>query len=262
MSLESPISVLFDTNGIELAVTASQSGTFIDGTAPGILVMGSSSAGAQFLRLTEHGDLFITGTVATTLASNTPVSQGNPGGISDAWYIRITDGTQVLGTGSSAPLWVSGTITVDNVVTITGTVEITSIASPVTVNITGTLDVAVIGTASITGSVEITSIASPVTVRLIDGATSVVTGFGASTTNVTVLPANPTRTAATFYMDGGAVAFIKLGAVANPTGSNGWTVKLLNNSYFELPDQYTGQVDAIFNQNDSAKILRITEISE
>lgn len=68
MSLESPISVLFDTNGVELAVTASQSGTFINGTASGLLVMGSSSVGAQFLRLSSTGDLFITGTVVTSLA--------------------------------------------------------------------------------------------------------------------------------------------------------------------------------------------------
>lgn len=177
--------------------------------------------------------------------------------------MRITDGTQVLGTGSSAPLWVSGTVTVNNVVAVTGTVGITSIASPVTVNVTSTLDVRVIGTASVTGTVGVTSIASPVTVRLIDGTTSVVTGFGASTTNVTVLASNTNRTAATFYMDGaGATAYIKLGAGADPTGSNGWTVKLLNNGYFELPNQYTGQVDVVFSTTNPTKILRITEISE
>lgn len=262
MSLESPISVLFDTNGIELAVTASQSSSFIAGNAPGLLVMGSSSVGAQFLRLTNAGDLVVTGTVVASFTPNTPVSQGNAGSIPQSWYMRITDGTQVLGTGSSAPLWVSGTVTVNNVVSVTGTVGVTSIASPVTVNVTSTLDVRVIGTASITGTVGVTSIASPVTVRMIDGTTSVVTGFGASTTNVTVLASNTNRTAATFYMDGGATAYIKLGSGANPTGSNGWTVKLLNNGYFELPDQYTGQVDAIFSATDATKILRITEISE
>jgi hypothetical protein len=120
MSLENPLHILYNTEGLELAVSESQVLTG-SGVQPGILLAGSSSSGVvHFMRVSDTGAMFITGTVAATatMSPNTPVSQGLPGGISDAWNIKITDGTQVIGTGSSAPIWISGTVTVPNTITI------------------------------------------------------------------------------------------------------------------------------------------------
>jgi hypothetical protein len=268
MAFESPVSVLFDTAGTELAVTASFSSSFLDGTAAGILVMGSSSNGAQFLQLADDGAIFITGSVDANFAPNSLVAQGDAGTIAESWFVTLTDGTSVLGADMTAPLYISGAVDILNPVTVNGTVTVdsitnpivvSSITDPVTIEVTGTLDVNVVNTASITGSVTVNSIVSPVTVRPMACPTTVVTGFGASTTNVTVLATNATRCGATFFMDGNAVAYIKLGATATPTD---FTVKLLNNAYFEVPDNYTGQIDVVFDKNDAARVLRITEIAE
>jgi hypothetical protein len=120
MSLENPIATLFSTTGVELAVSTSQV-LDVSGTQTGILVAGSSSNGeARFMRVATDGAVFITGSVAATatMSPNTPVSQGLAGAVPDSWYMRITDGTQVIGTGSSAPIWISGTVTVPNTITI------------------------------------------------------------------------------------------------------------------------------------------------
>jgi hypothetical protein len=282
MSLESPVSVLFDLEGQELAVTASQSASFVDGTQSGLLVMGSSSQGAQFLSLTDDGSLFVTGAVAATFAPNTAVAQGDAGTIAESWYISITDGTQVIGDSSGTPIWVSGTVDIANPVTVNGTVTVDSITNPITIDTTTPLDITgavdilnpvdVIvsgatfngdnllvelsgtnidanGALLITGSITSTPMKCPATV---------VTGFDASTTNITVLAANNGRCSALFYMDGNSRAFIKLGAGAS---SSDYTVELRNNAYFELPANYTGQVDVVFN-NNANNTLRITEINE
>jgi len=217
--------------------------------------------------------MFVTGNIAATFQANTPVSQGNAGSVAESWYMRITDGTQVLGTGSSAPLWVSGTVDLLNPVTvvfsggladvhvtntasITGSVTVNSILAPISgaVNIAGVdLDA---GALTVTGAVDILN---PVTTKPLAGTTTVVTGYGASTANVTVLAANTARHAATFFMEGKATAYIKLGATATSTD---YTVKLLNNAYYEMPDQYTGQIDVVFDKTDAAQVLHITEIND
>jgi hypothetical protein len=240
MAFESPVTVLFDTEGTELAATASQSGSFEAGTAAGLLVMGSGSSGAQFLKLGTGGDLFVTGTVEAmaTFAANTPVSQGLPGAISDSWNIVITDGTQVLGTGSSAPLFVSGTVALQGINTDGGALVVTGSV--------------VLGEQPIEVSGVVSTRPAPCT-------TTVVTGFGASTSNVTVLTANQARCGASFFMDGGSLAYIKLGAGASTTS---FTVRLNNQGYFEIPSNYTGQVDVIFNNAAASNVLRITEIND
>lgn len=262
MSLESPFSVLFDAEGVELAVSESQA---ITSTQPGLVVFGSGSTGFEYLRLSDNGELFVTGAVAANLAPNTPVSQGNPGALVDAWNIKITDGTQVLGTGSSAPIFVTGSVQAflagDTQVAVSGLnfdgPNLLTELSGVDVfgghlNVTGTVNAVISGQPiQVSGTVQ--SREAPCT-------TSVVSGVGASTSNFTVLSANEGRCKATFFMDGNASAYIKLGAGANPTGS--YSVRVLNNGYFETPSNYTGQIDVVFDKDDSSKILRVTEISD
>lgn len=268
MSLESPFSVLFNSEGVELAVTASQSGSFETGTQPGFLIMGSGSTGAQFLRLADDGALFITGAVTDTiditgaLVITGTVNQGEAGTIAESWFIQITDGTQVLGTGSSAPLFVSGTVAIEGG-------ELNVVVSGANFDPDGNLLVALSGVGVYNEHLQVTgtvNIVQPVTVTGSVSTTTIkcpnttVTSWGASTVSATVLTASSLRCAGTFFMDGNATAFIKLGTGANSTGS--FTVKVGNNGFFELPDNYTGAVSVVFDKDDSSKILRITEIFE
>lgn len=231
MSFENPLSVLYNAEGVEVSVTSSQP---ITASQPGIPVMGSSSFGWTPVKLNDFGELVVTGSLSSTISG--AVDQGNAGTVNQSWYVTITDGVQVIGTGSSAPLFVSGSVAVDNTVNtqITGTVEIT-------------------------GSVEITSIATPVTTREISCPTTVVTGFAASTISVQALSPNPNRCNALFFMDGNAIAFIKLGISAS---NNSFSIRLINGGYWEMPVKYTGRIDVVFDKDDSSRVLRITEISE
>lgn len=111
MPLESPVSVLFTSEGIEVAVSASQN---ILSNTSGFLAMGSGSTGAQFLSLTSDGALYVSGNFGA-------------GGST-----AVTQSIVVAG-------WDSG---------VTGSVFAT-ILGPVDVNITGTLDVRVLNTASV-----------------------------------------------------------------------------------------------------------------
>jgi len=75
MSFESPISVLYNSEGNEIAVSQSQ---FVNiSTQPGLVMAGSGSDGrAHFFRTTADGALFVTGsvTVVGTGAATTVVS--------------------------------------------------------------------------------------------------------------------------------------------------------------------------------------------
>lgn len=268
MSFENPFTVLFDQEGTALAVSESQS---VTSSQPGIVVFGSGSTGFEYLRLSDSGELFVTGTLSADLQG--AVDQGNAGTIGESWYVRITDGTNVIGTEAN-PFAVSGTVDIGNDVTVNGTVTVDDITNPINIDTTTPLDVTgTVGVTSIaspvsidtstpldvTGTVGITSIASPVTTRPVDCTSTVVTGWAASTTNGTVLASNTSRCNAVFYMDGNATAYLKLGSVASTTS---FTVKLGRGAYYELPSNYTGQIDVVFNKNNSNQVLRVTEINE
>jgi len=79
----------------------------------------------------------------------------------------------------------------------------------------------------------------------------------ASTTAETIT-ANADRMGATFFMDGNATCYIKLGSGASSTD---FSVRLVNNGYYELPEGYTGEISVAFSVNDNALKLRITELT-
>lgn len=180
MSLESPISVLFNSEGFELAVTQSQ--PISQSYQPGYLIAGSGSQGqAVFLNVTDDGILKVTGSFAANVVF--PVTQS---------------------------------------------VEIVSVATGVT---SSNLDIG--------GSVTFLSSAN------------------ASTTVFEVLAANENRKSGMFFVDGNAGWYLGFGA--NPTTSL-YSVKLTNNSFFQIPDRYTGSISVIANKNGSSTLM-ITEIS-
>ena len=85
-----------------------------------------------------------------------------------------------------------------------------------------------------------------------------VTTASASSSSAQVLASNAERMGATFFMDGNATCYIKLGGAASTAD---FSVRLVNNGYYELPEGYTGAIHAIFSVTDAAIKLRITELS-
>lgn len=286
--LESPLSVLIGgESGLELAVSQSKE---IVLSQEGILIAGSSSAGATFFRTNEDGELFVVGSLTTTPSGVQQVSgtvdvgnivtggtndaqivnQGEAGTVGESWFVSITDGTSVLGTDAN-PLAVSGTLGVEGPIEVFGTVT-SSIDGTVTVD--GTVDIGNVVTVSGTvgladqpievfGTVDIggqpIEVDGTVNTREINSTTAATSNVAATTTSTTALASNALRRSATFYLEGNGVAYIKFGATASTTS---YTVKLTRDGYYEVPAHYTGIIDVVFNNDSSNVVLRVTEITD
>ena len=272
MSLENPLSILYNSEDNEIAVSQSQALTG-SGTQPGFMVLGSGSDGnAHYMRVSNDGSVFITGSVAANFSpvSNTPVSQGNPGAQSDGWFVRITDGTQVLGTGSSAPIWVTGstTTTIANF-PLTQSVKIDeSIILPVSISnfpavqtVTGSVTAQINQVVSVSNGGPIGStadriwITGSVTTTAEINATATVTAVSSSTSVVTIQAANGNRRGLTVYNDSSKILFLKLGTAASQTD---FSVKLSSQGYYEVPSNYVGIVTGLWNQQNG--FAYVTEI--
>jgi len=228
MGLESPISTLFDSNGTEMAYSQSQAIT--TGTTTGYLVMGSGSNGATFIKMGPSGEVFITGSIdavaagvqsitgtvnignqwAFTTGSNNAltVNQGQSGSIGQSWFVSVTDGTKVLGTGSSAPLYV-------NVVN------------------------------SITSSTTST--------------TTVVSQVLAWTGSYAMLASNTARKGVSISKEGAGWAYVLFGS-GTPSDVL-FSVKLANNSFYEVPFNYTGPIKVSFSNNVATSFILVTDFS-
>jgi hypothetical protein len=255
MSLENPLSILYNSEGLELAVSQSQALTG-SGVQPGLLMFGSSSTGNAIpWRAATDGAMFVTGTVNASFSpsANTPVSQGLAGGISDAWNIKITDGTQVLGTGSSAPVWVSGAVTVAGTVNVGNfpTVQAVSVSNfPAVQTVTGTITAQINQVVSVSngGPIGSTSdriwITGSVTTSFDPSTSATVTPVSSSTSSVTLQAANGNRRGLTVYNDSSKILFLKLGSAASTTD---FSVKISSQGYFEVPSNYTNIVTGIWS---------------
>lgn len=211
--LESPLSVLYNSEGIEIAVSQSQ---VVSGVLqPGLVMAGSGSDGrAYFLRVSNDGSVFITGSIQSTAVATQSVYVGG-------WHPTVTASMKLDG-------WST---------TVTGAVSLVPSASLI---------------------VGGWAIATTGSVKHVGGATTNVSSAQASLTNFTLLSANPSRIGATFYKEGANTCYIKLGATATATS---FTVRLSNNGYYELPENYTGRVDIIFSTAAANNPLYVTEIT-
>lgn len=192
--INNPFSVLYDEAGRAMSVSASQT---LNNFNSGYVMFGSSSSGATMFRTTPAGELFITGsleTVASGVQSVTGsvlvnnlaltgsnggmlVNQGLSSSFANAWKVVLTDGnTTAFGTQAS-PLWTTGSVTVNGIVSITGSVF----------------------------------------TRELSFALSTVSRVAASITSVTLLNPNGGRRTAVLFNEGAAKAWIKLGATASTT---------------------------------------------
>lgn len=68
---------------------------------------------------------------------------------------------------------------------------------------------------------------------------SIVSSVAASVTNGTVLAENSNRKGAAVYNDSASILYLKLGA---DSSSSSFTIRMMPNSYYEIPFWYTGVV--------------------
>lgn len=101
--IDNPSAILYDENGIQLAVTASQA---IPSGSSGFLGAGVDSTGTvRYFNMTSNGTLMVSGSVTASIAPNSIVAQGLSGSHAQAWNVVLSDGTKAIGTGSTAPLF-------------------------------------------------------------------------------------------------------------------------------------------------------------
>jgi hypothetical protein len=131
----------------------------------------------------------------------------------------------------------------------------------------GELDIRNLDRATDSVNVFGTDASNNIRALLVDGSGTLVTRKKAAeafvsskmaSTTADTINANPDRMGATFFMDGNATCYIKLGSGASSTD---FSVRLVNNGYYELPEGYTGQISVAFSVNDNALKLRITELT-
>lgn len=238
MSFESPVSVLYNSEGLEIALSQSQ---VISASAqPGLVIAGSGSDGrAYFFRVSNDGSLFITGAIQTSaVATQSVFVAGYAANITgsfklDAWATTVTGAVGVTG-------WLP---------TVTGNVKLDGWGTGVT------------GAVSLVPSASVIvggfALAATASTREIGASTTTVSAAQASLTNFTLLNANPNRRGATFFKEGSNICYLKLGSTATATS---YTVKLSNNGYYELPEYYSGRIDIIFSTATAGNPLYVTEL--
>jgi trimeric autotransporter adhesin len=89
-------------------------------------------------------------------------------------------------------------------------------------------------------------------------ATSAVTSVAQANTNTVLLSSNQNRIFASIYNNAGQKMYIKLGTTANTT--NSYSIQLMPNSYWEVPQDYQGEIDAIWSGAGGGNAL-VTELS-
>lgn len=87
-----------------------------------------------------------------------------------------------------------------------------------------------------------------------DSATGTHANFTGSGASQTIIASNASRKGATVYNDSGVVCYVKLAATASSTS---FTVKMVDQSYFEVPFKYTGIIDALW-ASGSVRVVELT----
>jgi len=233
MPLESPVSVLYNSEGLEIGL--SQSMTIATAQA-GLMMAGSSSLGARLIRMGTDGSVFVTGSI-DSIASGIQTVTGVVN-INNPW-------TNV--TGSNNGLIVNQGLSASNFFN-AWKVVLTD-ASGSTIGLNASSAMFVTGALAISGTIIVKNVNVP---------TTTVSAVLASVTNYTILPVNTNRAGAVFYKSGAGTAFLKLGATASTTS---YTAQLKTDSYYELPVTYTGIIDIIFSNAVATSIVTVTEFS-
>jgi hypothetical protein len=100
------------------------------------------------------------------------------------------------------------------------------------------------------------SIAATITTKETRSSTPNSSFVNSNTSSIVILASNANRLGATLYNDSTQVAYVKLGVTASTTS---YTIQMLPNSYYEVPFNYTGEIDAIWPVANGA--MRYTELT-
>jgi len=236
------------------------------GNATGAADFNAGATGAQTLRV----------------ASN----QGAPGTAANAWFQKITDGTDIALVTAAGELNVIATaqpgvdigdVTVNNAsgaaavniqdggnsITVDGTVGVSNLPTTVDTNY-GTVGASTIRTASqignTTGGANFNAgTVGAQTLRVIpaSGGTGTTSSVASSVTSVQLLAANTARLGVIIYNDGNATLKIKFGTTASATD---FSVEIPGNTGYEMwAPLYNGRIDGIWTTAlGSARITEIT----
>jgi hypothetical protein len=87
--------------------------------------------------------------------------------------------------------------------------------------------------------------------------TSTVTSVAQATSNTVLLASNANRILASIYNNSGQKMYIKMGTTAS---TSSFSIQLMPNSYWEVPQDYIGEIDAIWSGPGSGAAL-VTELT-
>lgn len=250
-------SVYITTTG-SLAVAPGDGAVFpvaVQGTVPVSL--------AQAIQVWQEGPVGVTGSVSVAnFPANQQVWTAGPVGVTASVNLPVWQ-TGIVGVSASVqiPVYSTGLVGVSGTVSVTQPVEVWQQGL---VGVTGSYASGSVATAPVfpvlEGGLDRTNTVRPFLTdpqgRLTNPVTgSTVTSIAASTVNQMALAPNVNRVGATFFNEGGAIAFLKFGQTATQTS---YTVQLASKAYYELPLTYQGEIDVVFNSNNGN--LRVTEL--
>lgn len=87
--------------------------------------------------------------------------------------------------------------------------------------------------------------------------TGTMTSVAASASSVTVLASNAARVGAAIYNDSANILYLALSA--STASQTAFSIRIMPNSYYDLPVDYTGQINGIWNGNvGSARVTEFT----
>jgi hypothetical protein len=121
-------------------------------------------------------------------------------------------------------------------------VDGSTVTQPVTG--TGTAGTPATGVVTVQGISGGTAIPVSGTFTTDKSSTSSLTQVTAATSSTSILASNANRVSATFYNNSTAILFLAFGATASTTA---FTVRVMPNSYYDLPITYTGAISGIWN---------------
>lgn len=256
-------------------------------------------SGTQAVTATQASPVWVTGTVTAQGGSGGgTVTQGGAWGTAASGVVGIVQsgalGTAVSGVVGVAqsggftvqvsgvagsPIWVTGAVGSPVWVALTGALAGhpvtqggawgTAVSGVVGITQSGALGTAVSGVVGVVPSgawsVQVSgTAAAPVFVattgsvptKEVRAGTAALTNVASSLSNQTLLAANANRLGAAIYNDSTANLFVKLGATASSTS---FTLKMAAGGYYEVPFQYTGQIDGLWDAANGA--ARVTEVT-
>lgn len=281
MSSTSPAVVLYSSDGYQLAV---QDGVSIPTGTRGLLIEGSDGTDSRFITIDTSGRLITVGAGAAGspvggvltiqgIASGTPIpisgsiTASNPS-VSTTGSSPPASATYIGGSvTTSAPSYTNGqmdplSLTTAGALRVDASATVQPVSGTITANAgTGNFVVIGLGTAgSPSGgvlSIQGVSGGQALSVVTNKATTSNITSVAGSVSNTMLLAANSSRIFATIYNAANVVMYAKMGTTAS---TSSYSLQIFPGSYWEVPNDWTGEIDAVWAASVSGNAL-VSELS-